>query len=197
MDVAVVSIWIPVSSALAALLGGGFGAMLQGRYGISDWRRQTRLQAYTRFLETVHDFDDCVIDALEAAGESDFDEKWQKVVGACWQMGRAGTMTQIAGPFSIDIAAQEVVLNAKQILEDGKDLKVIVAIAAGRKQQKPYGKLLTCLRSAEDFGAIARRELRTQGRLKHRRVYYADWPEKKYWPKISTERPEAKEARPP
>lgn len=65
------SVWIPTSSAVTALLGGGLGAMLQGRYGVPGWRRQTRFEAYAGFLNSIHGFDKCLLDAID---KPDFDE---------------------------------------------------------------------------------------------------------------------------
>lgn len=68
------SIWVPILSAFAALLGVGFGAMLQGRYGAASWQRQIRLEAYTGLLNAAHNFDSLLFDTLNAIEESGFSE---------------------------------------------------------------------------------------------------------------------------
>ena len=126
----VTSVWVPILSAVAALLGGTFGAWLQGRYGVSGWRRQVRLDAYTGFLNATHDFDSCLTNALNALGKSDFDEKWNKAWDAMRLLQRAGSLVSIAGPVSIDKAAQEVEVNALSIIETGN--RQILLLRSGK-----------------------------------------------------------------
>jgi hypothetical protein len=160
------SAWIPVSSAVAALFGAGFGAMLQGRYGMSGWRRQTRLEAYMRFAETLHDFDDRLADALDAFQEPDFNDRWKEVRNTYWQMLRTHSQIEIAGPSRVDLAAQRVVLNAQEIMKAGEDSTTLTAIAALRMEKGSLGsyeKWEVWTESVSEFSTIARRALRTQG----------------------------------
>jgi hypothetical protein len=158
----VTSAWVPISSAVAALFGGGFGAWLQGRYGVSGWRRQVRLDAYTGFLNATHDFDSCLTNALNAIGKSDFDEKWNKTRDAARLLQRAGSLVSIAGPLSIDKAAQEVEVNARSIIRDGESPDTIAAIGQAQRNNQAYEKRIAWIGSAEAFADVCRRVLKTQ-----------------------------------
>lgn len=157
------SVWIPISSAAAALLGGGFGAMLQGRYGVSGWRRQIRLEAYTGFVNVSHDFNKYLYEAFDSVGEPDFDKKWSKVREAESAMGRAGSLVSIAGPLSVDIAAREVMSNTRLIVKDRKDSDLLSAIARDIKEGRRYNKNRTWIESAYSFADAGRKVLRTHG----------------------------------
>ena len=80
------SILVPILSAIAALLDVGFGAMLQARHGVTSWRRQIRLEAYTGLLNAAHDFDSHLSDALTAIDESSYDEYQRKPDHMAWIM---------------------------------------------------------------------------------------------------------------
>lgn len=162
LDMSATSVWVPISSAVAALLGAGLGAMLQGRYGATGWRRQIRLEAYTRFIEATHDFNNYFLDAIEAAEQSDFDDKWQAAKERYARMGRAGSLTSVAGPLSVDLAAQQVVFEARAIMNDGKSREALIKIQKSRKAGVMYSKHDTWIKSAYDFAEIARKVLNTQ-----------------------------------
>jgi hypothetical protein len=74
--------WIPPASAGAALVGGLAGAMLQGTFSVRGWRRQIRLEAYSKFLEAGHEFHNSVLIALDSYGSDLFTEKWAAVLNA-------------------------------------------------------------------------------------------------------------------
>jgi hypothetical protein len=165
------SAWVFVSTAVAALFGGGLGAMLQGRYGTSSWRRDTRLQAYTHFIELTHDFDDYIEDAFASFGKPDFDDRWKKVRDVYWQISRAGSLVSVAGPLSVDAASQKLVLYTHRIIDDGKDIDVLSAVAAEFKKGE-YENLHHWINSAGEFAAVARAALKTQGVLPYRRLLW-------------------------
>lgn len=154
-------LWVPISAAAAALLGGGFGAMLQGRYGVSGWRRQIRLEAYTAFVNATHNFNNRLLEALDAIGEPDFQDKWSKVREAEWAIGRAGSLVCIAGPLSMDAVARQVVENTRSITRDGKDPDILASIAQDRKSDRRYKKNKTWIESASYFEKTGRKVLRT------------------------------------
>lgn len=158
----VTSVWVAIFSAAAALLGSGFGAWLQGSYGVSGWRRQVRLDAYTGFLNATHDFDSCLTNALNAIGKSDFDEKWSNTRDAAKLLQRAGSLVSIAGPLGIDKAAQEVEVNARSIISDGESSDIIAAIGQAQENNQTYAKRNTWIGSAEAFADACRRVLKTQ-----------------------------------
>jgi hypothetical protein len=167
-DMSATSAWIPVSSALAALFGGAFGAMLQGRYSISGWRRQTRLEAFIRFEETLHDFDDRLADALDAIQEPDFDDRWKEVRDTYWHMLRAHSQIEISGPSNVDLAAQKVVLNVQEIMNAAKNPAALSALAALRMEKGSLGsyeKWSAWVESVNEYAVTARKALRTQGWL--------------------------------
>lgn len=156
------SIWVPISSAVAALFGAGFGAALQGRYGVAGWRRQIRLEAYTRFLNAAHDFDNCLFDALDVVDESHFDENRQKLEESFAQLLNAETSVAVAGPRSVDKALRSVGSNFRVVIGDVRDRDAFISVAHAWKEGRPYDKWDTLHQSARRFEGAVRRILKTE-----------------------------------
>ncbi len=157
-----VAAWIPISSAIAALLGGGLGAMLQGRYGASGWRRETRFQSYTRFMNAAHEFNDRLAEALEVSDKPEFEEKWDKVRQALDRLGNARSLITIAGPQGIVEAADIVGMVAQSIVNDGKHPDVISAMARPGQNGRSYPKRDAWAESLKQFGGACRKVLKTR-----------------------------------
>lgn len=156
------SIWIPISSAVAALLGGGFGAMMQGRYGVTGWRRQIRLQAYTGFLNTAHDFDLLLYETLNTIDESNFSEQLQKLEESYSQLQSAAAPVTIAAPQSIESVVSAVMNDAHAVMLDARNRDAFVSIAHAWRKSKSYDKWLAWLLSAEKFAPTVRTILKTK-----------------------------------
>ncbi len=158
------SVWIPISSAAAALIGGGLGAMLQGRYGVAGWRRQTRFEAYTAFLNAIHDFDKCFLDALDTIDKSDFDEQWNKVRQTARPIFRAGSLISIAGPVRVEKTALRIANRTRTIVDIGGGLNNLLSAS----EREPEVDRLREARilwtdSANSFSGSARKVLKTSG----------------------------------
>ena len=135
--------------------------MLQGRYGVSGWRRQTRLEAYTSFINASHDFNSCLTDALDAVGSDDSDEKWRKVREAEAALGRAGSLVSMAGPPSIDQEAINLVFITRSIVKECKDPDTLSLIASDHKAGRKYKRNQEWIASAYSFNDTGRKVLRT------------------------------------
>jgi len=155
-------LWVPIASATAALIGGGFGATLQGRYGVSGWRRQIRLEAYVAFMNAAHDFADRSWEALDAFDKSDFQDKWSKAHEAGWALGRAGSLVIIAGPPRISEAAMHAFDVARLLLDAGEsDPSVLSSMARDRKSGRRPQKYSDFVESVSIFAHISRKVLKT------------------------------------
>jgi hypothetical protein len=137
------SVWVPILSAVAALLGAGVGAMLQGRYGVTGWRRQIRLEAYTRFLNNAHDFDSLLFDTLNTVDESSFDERRQKIQEIYSRLQSAGTLVAIAGPKRVDVELASIMKSAGAVVGDMQTGDIFMSITREWKKDKSYDKWVT------------------------------------------------------
>jgi hypothetical protein len=163
LEMTATSVWIPISSAAAALLGGGLGAMLQGRYGVSGWRRQTRFEAYVGFLNAIHEFNKCLLDALDAIDKPDFDEKWSKVREAERPIGRAGSLVSIAGPVSVEKVISPIADHTYTIIDIGEGLKLLPTSERKRKVDRLNETRTLWIATADSFLDAARKVLKTHG----------------------------------
>jgi hypothetical protein len=155
-------LWVPIASAAAALIGGGFGAMLQGRYGVSGWRRQIRLEAYVAFVNAAHDFADRSWAALDVFGESDFQDKWGTAHEAEFAMGRASSLVIIAGPSSVGEEALRTISFARLFLEVGdNDPSALSSMAGLRKSGRRPQEYHDFAKCAVNFAEISRKILKT------------------------------------
>jgi hypothetical protein len=157
----VTPVWIPISSAIAALLGGGLGAMFQGRRGVPGWRRETRFQSYTRFMNAAYEFNDRLAEALEESDKPEFEEKWDKVRQALAQLGNARSLIAIAGPQSISETADIVGMVALSIVNDGKHPDLISTMARATQNGRSYPKRDAWVESMKQFGGACRKVLKT------------------------------------
>jgi hypothetical protein len=155
------SIWVPISAAFAALFGAGLGAMLQGRYGVSGWRRQIRLEAYTEFLNATQHFNDLMYKAMKTINEANFEERWQEISEAGSRIRRAGTVVAIAGPRSLEDRLHELVRYTRNISEDAEDRDNCIAIARGWTRKDPSYQAIIWRQSASHFQHAAQKILKT------------------------------------
>ena len=107
--------------------------MLQGRYGVSGWRRQTRLEAYARFVNDLHDYNECLRKALDAFGQPDFNDRWSEVREAQTQLGKSGSLISIAGPLSVVHALNEVGNLSISITVNGINSGLVSEMALAQK----------------------------------------------------------------
>jgi hypothetical protein len=155
------AIWVPISSAVAALFGAGFGAMLQGRYGVSGWRRQIRLEAYTGLLNAAHDYDSILYELLKTIDEANFDEKWQRLDESFSRLARAATPVSIAGPRSVDAVLTSALHSARAISFDMTDHDSFISIVRTWRETRSYDKWQTWVQSAEQLTPTVRAFLKT------------------------------------
>jgi hypothetical protein len=156
------AIWVPISSAVAALLGGGFGAMLQGRYGVTGWRRQIRLEAYTAFLNAAQDFDSLLPETLDKIDESNIDGIQQQFEESYSRLGSAAAPVTIAGPHSIENTLSSVMNAAHAVMEDVRNRDTFISVAQTWRVSKSYDKLFAWRLSAEKFAPAAQEILKTK-----------------------------------
>jgi hypothetical protein len=154
--------WIPLASAGAALVGGLAGAMLQGTFSVRGWRRQTRLEAYTKFLDAEHEFHNSVLIALRSHGTDLFTEKWDAVINAELLLGRAGSLVSIAGPVASNDAAELVVDKTRALVAGIYDADALERAAADVMKQGGYQNLVEWIAAADAFQVTARRVLKTE-----------------------------------
>jgi hypothetical protein len=155
------SIWVPISSAFAALFGAGLGAMLQGRYGASGWRRQIRLEAYTGFLNKAHYFDSLLFEALSTIDKSNCDERLKKLEDSMSQLQLAAGLAIIAGPRSVETRVTSITQDAHAIIVDARNRDSFISIAHSWRKDRSYDKWHTWVESAEQFTPSARMILKT------------------------------------
>jgi hypothetical protein len=155
-------VWIPLATAGAALLGGGVGAALQGTFGVRGWRRQTRLEAYSKFLDASHQFHNSVLRAFGDYGTESFHESWRDLLEAELMLGRAGSLVGIAGPASSSEAAQDVIDRCREIMADGYDPAAMAKATEDLRKAGQYGKLVEWIAETERFTEGARGVLKTQ-----------------------------------
>jgi len=136
--------------------------MLQGRYGTTGWRRQIRMEAYTKLLDASHDFDSILFNILHDTDDLDYVQKRQKVEQCYSQLQSAGTLVAIAGPKEIDTPVAYLLNDANSVVKDVRNHDIFVSIVDDLKQGKPYGKWQAWLIGAQGFTDAARRILRTE-----------------------------------
>jgi hypothetical protein len=157
------SVWIPILSAVAALFGAGVGAALQGRYGVTGWRRQIRLEAYTKFLNEVHSFDNLLFDTLNTMDDSNFDEMRQKLQEVYSQLQSAGTLVAVAGPKRVDVQLASVLNNASAVVRDMQTSdNNLISIAHEWKKDRSYDKWVAWIQSIDQLADVLRKFLRTE-----------------------------------
>ena len=156
------SVWVPISSAVAALLGGAVGAMFQGRYGVTGWRRQIRMEAYTKLLDASHDFDSLLFNILHKTDGSDFAKRQRELEECYSRLQSVGTLVAIAGPKEIDIALAYLLNNANSVVKDVRNRDILLSIVHDLEQGKSYGNWRAWLVGAQGFTDTARRILRTE-----------------------------------
>jgi hypothetical protein len=134
--------WIPLAAAGAAFVGGAAGSWLQVRYGAASWRRETRRDAYVKFLDAEHKFYNRFLDGLDTVAQLDphsesyserkanayekvpcldygpFASRWRQVLAAESLLGRALSSVNLAGPRSASEAAESVVNHTHAITAD-------------------------------------------------------------------------------
>lgn len=137
--------------------------MLQGRYGVSGWRRQIRLQAYTEFLNAAHDFNNLLDDAIKNVNESNLDEKRQALREAHVRIRRAATLVGIAGPRSIDGSERSVIGNMWEIMADIENGNSFITAARAHMKGKSYPADEAWKDSLRGFEKTVRRILKTTG----------------------------------
>jgi len=142
------AIWVPISSAFAALFGAALGAMLQGRYGVSDWRRQIRLEAYTKFLNEAHHSDSILFEL-------------KRLEDSISQLQLAAGLAIIAGPRSVETRVTSITQDAHAIIEDARKRDSFISIAHSWRKDRSYDKWHTWVESAEQFTPSARMILKT------------------------------------
>jgi hypothetical protein len=156
------SIWVPILSAFAALLGVGFGAMLQGRYGAASWQRQIRLEAYTGLLNAAHNFDSLLFDTLNAIEESGFGEGRRKLEESYSRLQSAGSLVEIAGPKGVDNALTSILRNASGVVKDARDPDVFMQVAYDWRKSRSYDRWSAWIEAVEQFTPTVRRILKTE-----------------------------------
>ncbi len=156
------SVWVPILSAVAALLGAGAGATLQGRYGVTGWRRQIRLDAYTKLLDATHDFDYLLFDILNTISKSDFDRRQKGIQESYTRLQSAGTLVAIAGPKRVDNELTSIMKNGREVIDDLRDLDTFTSIVHDWRKDRSYDKWTAWIESAEQFTDTARRILKTE-----------------------------------
>jgi hypothetical protein len=161
--VSATSIWVPISSAVAALFGAGFGATLQGRYGTAAWRRQIRLEAYTRFLNATHDFDFLLRESLDTINESNFDQKQHALEEARRELMSAATQVDIAGPKRVQKILDPAADAARAITRDMQNPNLFIPVARTYRETniRRYDKYEIWLVTVEQLASELRMFLKT------------------------------------
>jgi hypothetical protein len=136
--------------------------MLQGRYGVTGWRRQIRLEAYTKFLNAAEHFESLLYDTLDTIDESNFDEKRQRLEESYSRLGSAGAPVTIAGPQSIGNTLSSVMDAATAVMGDVRNRDTFIAVAHTWRESKSYDKLFAWLLSAGKFAPAAQAILKTR-----------------------------------
>jgi hypothetical protein len=152
--------WIPLATAAAALIGGGVGAALQGTFSVHSWRRQTRLEAYTKFIAAEHEFNSSLRAAL-TSDDMSYSERRNAVGETARRLSQASSLVKIAGPASIDEAASKVIYWTTSISYDLKHDVGMERIIQDFKNPKQYNNLNDWMKAANGFAHISRRVLKT------------------------------------
>ena len=136
--------------------------MLQGRYGVTNWRRQIRLEAYVSFTNATHDFNNALGVAVRSYDSPDFDQQWQKIRDYERDISRLGSMLMIVGPPSVFESAGRVGLAARRIIQEGNNRDTFSAIARSVKEGSDYERRDRFGDAAYDFAIHCRKVLRTE-----------------------------------
>lgn len=158
------SVWGPVLTAILALAGGFIGAMLQGTSSVRAWRRQTRLDAYAKFIDAEHRFHNAVIDAIAASLTPFAAAKMQVLLDAQLELGRTASVVSIAGPLPVVVQMVKLTEQAQVIMNDVGTTAEIAKIALEDKSPAGYGNLQGWIDTAERLEAMAREVLGTENR---------------------------------
>jgi hypothetical protein len=134
-------------------------------FGVRNWRRQTRLDAYVRFLDAAHDFHNTLLQTLPLYGQPSFEEKWLNVLDAQFRIGRAGSLVSIAGPLASVKAVQHVIDRTSAITSDYDNPAIMAQAAKDVVRRGEYKKLVEWIRATDAFQGAARRVLKTEGSL--------------------------------
>lgn len=135
--------------------------MLQGRYGVSGWRRQIRLEAYTGFLNETHHFDSLLFETLNTIDKSNCDERLRRLEDSMSQLQLAAGVAVIAGPRSVETHVTSITRDAHAIIEDARKGDSFISSAHSWRKDRSYDKWQTWIESAEQFTTSARMILKT------------------------------------
>lgn len=135
--------------------------MLQGRYGVSGWRRQIRLEAYTGFLNEAHHFDSLLFETLNKIDKSNCDERLKKLEDSISQLQLAAGLAIIAGPRTVETRVTSVTRDAHAIIEDARNCDSFISIAHRWRKDRSYDKWHAWVESAEQFTPSVRMILKT------------------------------------
>jgi hypothetical protein len=183
--------WIPVASAGAALVGGAAGSWLQATFSTRSWRRQTRLDAYARFVEAEHEFHNALLSALDQVGTLDDWEGAWAALAAIDANAPVIDVSDVPSPVRVFIqdlwrkvldaelalgragslvslagppdagTATQNVLEVTRAITDDRKDLAQLRVAAARVGSGRYQKLLDWVDCAEDFDRTARKVLGT------------------------------------
>ena len=136
--------------------------MLQGRYGVTGWRRQIRLEAYTKWLDAAHDFDFLLFDILSTISMSNFENRQKDLAEAYTRLQTAATQVNIAGPKRVDTELSVILRATAGIIADSRNRDEFMPIVHNWRRDRSYDKWIAWMESAEKLPTLMRNILKTE-----------------------------------
>ena|SRR5690242_17988489 len=136
--------------------------MLQGRYGVTGWRRQIRLEAYTKWLDAAHDFDSLLFEVLSTISISNFDKRRKEIIESYTRLQIAVTRAAIAGPKRVDTELSFILRTIGGIITDSQDRDMFMSIVHDWRKDRSYDKWVAWMESAEKLPTFMRIILKTE-----------------------------------